>query len=1391
MPDNLMNISAKSSSNKISSYITIGDHNNNHDALNGIEIIKNSTINRSVISYSISPSGSINKFLSKIKDHFLRQPLPQPATDIELDNILSQGRKLSQDSATLQNLLSEKKDILLSSNLSLTTKTGIVLGGILLSGTLVGGGVYYSQRTGRERHNESNNTTDNDLSSTSQTASRIYNPFNSYPPSYIPSEPSAIQKKQNKKNTNNKLINSKSYPLIIEEDNNSKKIKRHNAPHPPDTKINQNENKLFYAYSSQQPEPCLTESFNQLCQRSHNDTIGQRHGHNIPYYLALRIENNYCICPPPDWLEITTIAPSASFLWLMNRPIKSRPTAETTTSTPFTPMIPAEINTTQLYNSQANTVPPTKPGDEPDPFTYENERKNLTLPETLRKISKMLESPGAAILTAGKTALDHEYVNNTQFYQTVKKVETAIDNILTWIPMVNKVFISTNIVGDILNLYSDALEDKEMDPDILTDLVLQITNLSKNIISSASTDDIKKLSNEKDTAENGKFLHPFSFEKNNLMMMINGSKNKIKVELKFNHLYTKETDEFIFYDHSYDYDKRWTTDKHQLKDYIKNTFKAAVKNWKNTENIYFFKNSSPPLYSHGIILRYNDELHLLINEVFHRVEEIAVRNGIYRYLIKNDDKYTPVTYGETSWVIEESSSPLVNEKLRTFLDNNHSAKNNLVSKNINHQDVSPLTSYFKVQFDNKSNKYLKINDQYYMMKSSLYGSNYIEGTHDLLELQETDGKFIIKNTPLDDICCFQKIPIDVFKGTLSKSQFFLDSIVTDDISRMYSLSKNKLKFNEAEILKTMIDSKDIDGAIKINGIDYVYSNEYFTEIYSNGDDTYILGDPKNDDKNILVYKNQFGDTYFKIPKTRKKWQHLNKKTTHCITKRQPIGACAVEYYESHDVSRFLEENSSHSIKINYYQQKLESHNNLDVIYQEKSNSNNLYYKKEDNTFFHVRKDLSSVSSLIPSIFIIYGKNANQQIDLNNVIARICVVKDFDTKKIIFSTPDEAQETILNIRQRMSKLFLKINEQDRTYRDITPEDLAKIKEKQSSLSDTPDLKELFYRSGKKILSSIEQAESILKGQIDKFLEPESMDSLEINNLKNLDKSKTNPAIEEVCNNAFKKTSNNIEKAISTMEKSDEILNNFVTNQLGISDTRASEYFVSSLKNKLERIKMFFNEDNKKNIMIITKKKQVDPNKKILTKEGELVFGFSIAHDPLDRIFINTAIIKDFSEKSTYPESQNQPNRPLLPQPDTPRRNQLYFTNLISDTMIHESVHALGSPDDYLYLSTNKEGYIEDITKSIKQIEEAIAAETIHRAEFKYFSKLYFMSNPLYKDFTFASLNRPEVQTELFRQDSFYRAILLLKNPDTISLLIRELANQNQPEEQKSPTSSVKK
>jgi len=138
------------------------------------------------------------------------------------------------------------------------------------------------------------------------------------------------------------------------------------------------------------------------------------------------------------------------------------------------------------------------------------------------------------------------------------------------------------------------------------------------------------------------------------------------------------------------------------------------------------------------------------------------------------------------------------------------------------------------------------------------------------------------------------------------------------------------------------------------------------------------------------------------------------------------------------------------------------------------------------------------------------------------------------------------------------------------------------------------------------------------------------------------------------------------------------------------------------------------------------------------------------------------------------STGKMNEDSLFQPDSPKRNRIYFTNQVADTLLHEAVHALGSREDYMYLPSNNEGKINKIEYSIESMKEERYWRLKDNKRLGYLSKIYFMSNPLYNEFTTSSLCKLDIIRSIFLDDSFFRAIVLLNNPDTISLLIREIA-----------------
>ncbi|MFT8211094.1 MAG: hypothetical protein ACMZI0_11840 [Symbiopectobacterium sp.] len=159
----------------------------------------------------------------------------------------------------------------------------------------------------------------------------------------------------------------------------------------------------------------------------------------------------------------------------------------------------------------------------------------------------------------------------------------------------------------------------------------------------------------------------------------------------------------------------------------------------------------------------------------------------------------------------------------------------------------------------------------------------------------------------------------------------------------------------------------------------------------------------------------------------------------------------------------------------------------------------------------------------------------------------------------------------------------------------------------------------------------------------------------------------------------------------------------------------------------------------------------------------VLGFSYVNDPLDRIFINAEFIPDdFSPDEREYEGYAQ---------------QQYYVNLIADTMRHEAIHALGSPDDYFYLRVDTEGNLEDVESSIARIEYHILTGNMLSEKFVYLCKTYFMTNPVYKAYNIESLLIPSTLYQIFKRDDYLRMIFLINNPDTLSLIIRDLAKRS--------------
>lgn len=1530
MPTSFIQNSTESHFNKISTYRSLYNNTNeNNGFIKKISAIANNNISLKKIGFISFPLRTMNIFFQKIKSLLLIQKLTQAPVDIELDRILSQGKIFSDEENVFHSLINDKSNIPPAS-LSLTTKTGMVLGGLLLTSVIGVSGTYYSQRTGREhRHDIPLNTTNSDeLASISlapynfthlfsaKTSIELYPKLSEKRDTFFSSRKKYGMTKSAKSNRRFLNIN-KAYPcppiegkqktkiltsvyiyttkqsaICLTESFNEKcqnghrhkiinkgchytpqnmilKIKgRYCMCPPPDwldiklvtpEKVNKSlpcppidekkERNAFirvYFYTIKQPAICLTDSFNKSCQKGHRERVTKKNCHDTPDHMTLKIRDIYCLCPPPDWLETEVIEPSPSDIKKINQQKNITPTIIPMITIPSTRLKPKSTNitlpiilpdndemikkttadplnvieplasaikainqdkdilstfipmttthSTILAPKSTNiTLPIVLPDNDEtiknrtvDPYerhlapktnhtltllsdtkkqeeidkvstlTCYNERENMTKSKITRIISNSIFRPFSTLINEGRVIIQYSYleqgcVNNTEFIQATEKVEAVIETVLSFVPGYNRLRFATKFVAGLLELYSDVVEEKPANTDTINDLHSQLISLAKDAISSLLTRDIERISKSTNKEEIKDITKPLEYQNDNLMITDHNGK-KIKTQRELNHLYDPDSNGFIFYDHQ----KKWFVDNNvESNHYIRETFQKAMEVWKDTENISFYKNSTPEYYGNNIIIKHNNDIYALINNDFYPIDEIPLTDTIFRYFI-NKNTELPMTRGENGWVLEDQNSYSSSLKLQSFIKNNMAMKNTLISDHISHRDVTPLTLDGDIQFDKNLNQYLKINGEYFLIKKYQDASYYIEGSHSTLALQMIDNEYHIKESFFDGLCCFHKESLSMLPGVNQEGNFFLDNTVTSHIKSIKFSSNSKNIMTQEDVIEVdFTPSPHIEGAISNSGYDYLYYDNMFIHIHSNEDGTYILGDINDNKNNIIIYKNTESKVYFKIPKSRTKWQGLKERNGHCIVKRQPLSICTAPYFETGVVNYLLNHYSHEGIIIHNHAEQLEPYHGFRGIYKtRRGDSENLYYHTGINDIFlYARKASDTSSHIVPIVFTIYGKNTREQINLNHIILNVSMIKDFDTKKIIICTPEEAHEYIFNIKRKEFTLHLEWQGTDQIHPEVTDWDLEIIQHRTPLINDLSSLDELFDRSGKKIITSPENIDRHVAASINSLLHPSAnlINSLKINSLKDIMDSNVPFVIKDICNQAFEKTITNINDAITTMKNLRESVNNYLTHTLKISDPGARNKFYINLEKQLDRMKMIFDENNKEHIMIISKIRQSNINTEVLSKKGKTTLGFNLSHDPLDRIYINTAMINDFSEN-----------------------DRLFNINMISDTMLHEAVHALGMTEDYVYLPTNRDGHISEISTSTAEIEDSIAWGYTESINLEYLSRLYFLKHPLYNKYSITSLVKASNLLNIFRNDPYYRSIILINNPDTISVIIRELA-----------------
>ncbi|QZN94548.1 hypothetical protein [Symbiopectobacterium purcellii] len=277
------------------------------------------------------------------------------------------------------------------------------------------------------------------------------------------------------------------------------------------------------------------------------------------------------------------------------------------------------------------------------------------------------------------------------------------------------------------------------------------------------------------------------------------------------------------------------------------------------------------------------------------------------------------------------------------------------------------------------------------------------------------------------------------------------------------LSEDAALINEDEFKsKHVVKSSKIYGATSIDGVDYIVFDNNLIKIISNNDDTFLLGDKNT----VSVYKNSRSNIYYYMSggnNDNYRAETFKERSSHCITKRQLFSLCSARFYESKDITTLLRRNSEHSIDFDNLSEHLEPYEDTNGFYKDKHSPERIYYLSQDGGAFHVMEEKNN-DDMIPVFFKIYGKNEDNSINNNVLVTDVSIVKDFDTKQAIVTTPLEAMNMVFNLNAEKNKALLKWSESQVSRRPINADykDLEDIQKKVNKNTDYITV-ELFFFS----------------------------------------------------------------------------------------------------------------------------------------------------------------------------------------------------------------------------------------------------------------------------------------------------------------------------------------
>lgn len=424
------------------------------------------------------------------------------------------------------------------------------------------------------------------------------------------------------------------------------------------------------------------------------------------------------------------------------------------------------------------------------------ERENLTLIDVLRTISETIKSPLLSLIKETRIVYQYSIENNgcpapisPEMQGVIETVTRCLDNLMSWDTHYNRGRLVSLIAASVISMLADSIEDKELSLDSVSEINGYILNLTKDIVSSLSTKQIKDMDSASANEEIMTMIKGLKYQNNKLTIHTENPIKTVFIDTGYNNFVDEESQKALYYDSkNYWYISRDESYTFEWQNALEKNHGYKL----SGSDVVIINNSSPELYADGTFIKNNNIMKVLVEGQLYDVSEMYVRDNVYRYVAFCDNVYRPLINIGGAWFFESKNTPHVSYEIIDFINADEAVKSRLISKGVSHFDVEPIRFSTKVQFDKNGEQYIKINDGYYHLKGGVHSSRYIEGECDILPVEFNDDKYRCGYDIFGDIYNSYKKEVSVFSSVNEDEKSYLDSSVVKKLLKMICFQRMRL-----------------------------------------------------------------------------------------------------------------------------------------------------------------------------------------------------------------------------------------------------------------------------------------------------------------------------------------------------------------------------------------------------------------------------------------------------------------------------------------------------------------------------------------------------------------------------------------------------------------------